>query len=189
LGKGPPRWRLSSDRNNPVFQAARDVEVLKAKRFTGLRPANSHPNQKGSCMSLPVQILLERLTHLDDGVIGFSIAIDLLGVNAKNITATIESDAQFEQPRLISVVDQIGFLELDQHSLLLAAFKKMAGYHGSGPTGGTIQWARWVTPNIRKWLRDSMYQQTATRIARTMRSHFAVEVPPTVKEFTESVEG
>jgi len=139
-------------------------------------------------MSIPAEIFLERIKQSDEGITSFSLEIRLLGVTKRNITASIESDPGFENPKLTSVVDQVCLLDLDRHLLLMATFTKMARYHGEGPTGRTIQWARWVLPNLKAWLRVALYQQNAGRIARTIERLVAGASLPDVKEFTESLE-
>ena len=91
-------------------------------------------------MSIPAEIFLERIKQSDEGITSFSLEIRLLGVTKRNITASIESDPGFENPKLTSVVDQVCLLDLERHLLLMATFTKMARFHGEGPTGRTIQW-------------------------------------------------
>ncbi len=189
LRKGPPRWRQCGDDGHPVFFAAIELEKLKSKRFTGPRPAGPYPTSKGIKMSIPVQVSLELLRYGDEGEPAFFLTLDLLNANGKSLTAAIDVDYKWENPTISNEMDFLGLQDHDQRALTLAAYEKMVRFHGAGPTGGVIQYSRWVVPDISDWVRRSLYHAAAGRILRTLRRlqpAGAVQAP--IKEFTESVE-
>ena len=188
LRKGPPRWRQRRDRGHPVFLAAIALEKLKSKKFTGLRPAGPYRESQGKNMPIPAQIGLELLSH-DDGAPSFCLTIELLNAVGKSLTATIALDHNNENALIKSEVDNVGLQVHDRHALVMAAFHKMIRFHGEGPTGGTIQFSRWIVPDITGWVRLSVYRPTAGRILRAMRKLQPVATISSVtKEFSESVE-
>jgi hypothetical protein len=189
LGKGPPRWRLRRDHGHPVFLAAIALEKLKSKKFTGPRPAGPYLTSKGTKMSIPVQVSLELLRYGDEGEPAFCLTLDLLNANGKSLTAAIDVDYKWEHPTISNEVDFLGLQDHDRRALTLAAYEKMVRFHGAGPTGGVIQYSRWVVPDISDWVRRSQYHAAAGRILRTLRRlqpAGAMQAP--IKEFTESVE-
>jgi hypothetical protein len=188
--KGPPRWWLNRDHGNPVFLAALALEKLKSKKFNSPRPAGPYITAKGNKMPIPTEINLELLSHNDEGVPSFRLGIELLGTDRRRLSATVEPDQDMQHPQVIVVADDIGFQDPDRQMLLLAAYEKMVRYHGTGPTGGTIQLSRWVTPDISPWVRRATYQPASGRILRKMRRLRPAGMPwSPIKEFTESLEG
>ncbi len=187
LRRGSPRWRRVRDQFNPVFQAATAVESLKAKKFTGPRPAGPYIT-KGTEMCIPTEIHLELLSHNDEGVPSFRLGIELLDANRIGVSATIEPDENMQNPHVSAVDDEIGLQDQDRQMLLLAAYEKMVRYHGTGSIG-TIVYSRWVMPDLSVWVRRLAYQPVAGRILRAMRKvQPAGTSTSPIKEFTESVE-
>ena len=140
-------------------------------------------------MPIPTEICLELLSHNDEGVPSFRLGVELLESGGRRLTATIKPNQNMQHPQIICVADEIGLQDQDRQVLLLAAYEKMVRYHGTGPTGGTIQFARWVIPDISDWVRRNAYQPTSSRILRTMRGLLPAGVAPSpIKEFTESLE-
>jgi hypothetical protein len=190
LHSGSSRWRLKRDAGHPVFLAAIGLEKLKSKKFSGPKPTAPHTTVTRNQMSIPTEIRLELLSHNDEGVPSFRLGVELLNSGRQRLSATIEADNDMQHPQVASVADDIGLQDQDRQVLLLAAYEKMVRYHGTGPTGGTIQLSRWVTPDISSWVRRATYQPASGRILRTMRRLRPAGIPSSpIKEFTESLEG
>jgi hypothetical protein len=185
----PPRWRVRGHENHPVFRAAVQLEKLKAKNFTGPRPAKPFTTSKGNVMPIPTEIRLELLSYNDEGEPSFRLGVELVESGRQRLTATIEPHQNMPHPQISCVADEIGLQDQDCQALLLVAYEKMKRYHGTGPTGGTIQLSRWVTPDISSWVRRATYQPISSRILRVMRGLQPAGVPSSpIKEFTESLE-
>jgi hypothetical protein len=182
-----PRWRVREDGEHPVFKAAIHLEKLKAKKFTGAKPANSSAS-KDLNMKIAAELSLELIKRNDDGRALLDLHLRLLGVDGKNLHADIDADEDLTHPRITASADTFGFSPEDVKVLSLAAYNQMLRYFGAGPTGGTIKWARWVEVDLAPWIRQTLYRPAAGRIIRNLSSLMGSTPSGIAKAFTESLE-
>jgi hypothetical protein len=183
-----PRWVASEDGGHPVFKAAVQLEKLKARKFTGAKPANNKPIlSKGEDMKITTEVSLDIIKRNDYGAMLLDLHIRLIGVDGKYLSADIDAEEDLTHPRIVSSTDTLGLTGTDQQAFALAAYSHMVRYFGEGPTGGTIKWARWVEVDLSSWIEQVLYHPAAGRVIRILSAQM-LTTSPVAKSFTESLE-
>ncbi len=177
------------DDNSPVFKAAIALEKFKARKFSGLKPAGLASNLKeANPMKIPLEISLEIIQSRDDGNLLMDLQARVLGQSGRYLNADIDAEDGLMRPRIIASSDTLGLGRADRDAFATAAFDHMKRFFGSGPTGGTIKWARWVEVDLTPWLQQVLYRPTASRICRALLAHSTPQAAGIGRSFTESLE-
>ncbi len=139
-------------------------------------------------MAISTDVNAHLIEHGDDDHVKLQVSLQLVGVPHGSFCAEIDTHA-YERPVVVGSTDALGVNMADRDTLALALYRRLAGYFGSGPTGGTIRSIRWLEPDIAPWLRTSVYFPACHRLIRCFGRHVDSVAPPRIfAPVTESVE-